>query len=375
MNIFGFSNKFVGTLKKGFVVYVFASLFFIPSALLADTTANLTSSGATINTSACPAFSTSGDYCLLTGPLGTFFSDGKVHIRANGLADYLNSLYKIGVAAATGLALIYITMGGVRYASTDAVTGKDEGRGMISNALLGLMIVLGSYIILNAINPDLLNNNLVLTHSVNLPTVSGNTSGLVIANDGGTSGYVTQPDGTVTFNGKTTQYRLDGDGNLVDESNNPVLNSDGSKARALGPVSTSVGEANQKILSKIQSGATCTKDNCFTSAEAFYNSVGYKPETAYQSNNYVVGGNTLPKTIGTARMPVPGEMVDYRFYTGSDHDDPFHSVIVYSNNGNGNYDVWDWHHSANSSTGLRNVTLNLDSPGAVGYIGRIYTPQ
>jgi hypothetical protein len=75
-------------------------------------------------------------------------------------------------------------------------------------------------------------------------------------------------------------------------------------------------------------------------------------------------------------MPVPGEMVDYRFYgTNSGKADPFHSVVIYSDNGNGNYSVWDWKHSATGPTGLRNVNLNLNNPGQVGYIGRIYTPQ
>ncbi len=146
------------------------------TAVAADSTPN--------STPDCPAFSTSGEYCLLTGKMEGFFPYGVVKIRAEGLDSYLNTLYKVGVAAATGLALIYITIGGVKYASTDAVTGKDEGRGMISNALLGLMIVLGSYIILNAINPDLLKNDLVLDDVKAWVPLSADTNGLVIANDG-----------------------------------------------------------------------------------------------------------------------------------------------------------------------------------------------
>jgi hypothetical protein len=64
-------------------------------------------------------------------------------------------------------------------------------------------------------------------------------------------------------------------------------------------------------------------------------------------------------------MPVPGEMVDYR-YDGS----LFHSVVVYSDLGGGKYSVWDWHHDVNN---LKVVNLNLDS-NTIGGIGRIYDP-
>jgi 3D (Asp-Asp-Asp) domain-containing protein len=106
-------------------------------------------------------FIQSGYYCMLTG-LGNFFPNNEINIRT-GTAHYLDTLYKIGVSVATGLALIFITIGGVQYASTDSFTGSSEGKKKIWSALSGLAVVLGSYIMLNAINPDLLTNNLSLS--------------------------------------------------------------------------------------------------------------------------------------------------------------------------------------------------------------------
>jgi amino acid transporter len=73
-----------------------------------------------------------------------------------GLSNYLNSLYKLGVAAAAGLAVIMVIWGGVEYITAVAGEGKSGGKERITSAILGLLLALGSYIILNTINPDLL---------------------------------------------------------------------------------------------------------------------------------------------------------------------------------------------------------------------------
>ncbi len=78
----------------------------------------------------------------------------------NGLGNYFNAMYKLGVGLATGLAVLMIIWGGVEYATTDAIGGKEEGKERIQNALLGLLLALGSFLILRTVNKDLINVDL-----------------------------------------------------------------------------------------------------------------------------------------------------------------------------------------------------------------------
>src|SRR5690606_22709225 len=58
------------------------------------------------------------------------------------------------------LAVIMITLGGIQYMTTDAISGKTEGKAVITRALLGLMLALASWLILYTINPNILNFSL-----------------------------------------------------------------------------------------------------------------------------------------------------------------------------------------------------------------------
>jgi cell wall-associated NlpC family hydrolase len=89
-------------------------------------------------------------YCLLA-PLGGFS-----RISDSQLADYFGMIFKILIGLAGVLAVIMIFYGGVQYMTTDAIGDKEEGKKRIWNAVIGLLIALGSYTILNTVNPDLL---------------------------------------------------------------------------------------------------------------------------------------------------------------------------------------------------------------------------
>lgn len=71
------------------------------------------------------------------------------------LGAYLNIVVQIIIGLIGLLAVVMIVVGGIKYMSTDAITGKEEGRQTIQNAVLGLLLALGSFIILNSIDPDL----------------------------------------------------------------------------------------------------------------------------------------------------------------------------------------------------------------------------
>lgn len=84
-------------------------------------------------------------------PLGT-----KLIIK--NLPDYILTIYNFAVAAAGILAVVVIMYGGLVWASSagneQTITSAKE---TILSAIIGLIIILGSYTLLNYINPQLLN--------------------------------------------------------------------------------------------------------------------------------------------------------------------------------------------------------------------------
>lgn len=70
--------------------------------------------------------------------------------------NYLNIMIKLIIGFAAVLAMIMIVMGGIEYMTSELVSGKESGKETVTNAILGLLIALGAYMILNTINPALL---------------------------------------------------------------------------------------------------------------------------------------------------------------------------------------------------------------------------
>ena len=75
-----------------------------------------------------------------------------------GLPQYIAGIYNFGLMVAGFLAMVMIMIGGFMYIAAggnQTIIGKAKER--IFNALIGLVILLLSYTILNTINPDLVN--------------------------------------------------------------------------------------------------------------------------------------------------------------------------------------------------------------------------
>jgi len=83
--------------------------------------------------------------------------------NANDPVAYFNSLFRLGVIIAGFLAIIMIVIGGFKYMTTDSVSGKEEGKEAIVAALSGLFLILLSVLLLQIINPDILDFNLFRT--------------------------------------------------------------------------------------------------------------------------------------------------------------------------------------------------------------------
>jgi len=87
-------------------------------------------------------------------------------------ASVLQNLFTISIALAGVLAVLMIVIGGLEYLLSEAFTSKADAIKRIQAALWGLIIILASVVILNTINPDLLNINLSLPDLQNRKTLS-----------------------------------------------------------------------------------------------------------------------------------------------------------------------------------------------------------
>ncbi len=76
------------------------------------------------------------------------------------LSDYVIFMFQLLIGIAIGLAVIMIIVGGMEYITSELPGGKSDGKKRIMGALWGLALALGSYIILNTIDPDILNSDL-----------------------------------------------------------------------------------------------------------------------------------------------------------------------------------------------------------------------
>ncbi len=102
-----------------------------------------------------PCSEAEGEYCLLEPlPMGADGEFSKIN-SGTGLSSYLQTFFKILLGIITVLAVVMIIVGGVQYMTTDAIGGKENGKETVTNALGGLILALGSWLILNTINPDL----------------------------------------------------------------------------------------------------------------------------------------------------------------------------------------------------------------------------
>jgi hypothetical protein len=112
--------------------------------------------------------------------------------QAGGLTaqQYVEALYKLSIAVGAMLAVIQIIFAGVQYMLTDVIPSKSDAISRIRGALLGLVILLGAVLILETINPDLLNLNIFS----NAPSINQIT-GAAPSNSPNLPDHLKPPDG------------------------------------------------------------------------------------------------------------------------------------------------------------------------------------
>lgn len=73
------------------------------------------------------------------------------------LPQYLNQIYLLLIAIGAIIGVIKITFAGMKYSLSDIVTSKEEAKEDIKGVLLGLVLLLIPFVVLNTIYPDLTN--------------------------------------------------------------------------------------------------------------------------------------------------------------------------------------------------------------------------
>jgi hypothetical protein len=136
-------------MNKNFILFIGALLLFSPTTL------------AFAQEKGCVPGQQNGltEYCLLAPlPLG----GPNALTEKTTATQFIPGLFQLAIMLATGLAVLMIIWGGVQYMSTDAWGGKNDAKNTIWNAIMGLLLTLSAWLIINTINPGLLQFNLSL---------------------------------------------------------------------------------------------------------------------------------------------------------------------------------------------------------------------
>ena len=101
------------------------------------------------------------DYTPLAPLPGTF--TGEKGAETTNIGLYLSGAITLLIAVSGALAVLMMIIGGTQYvASGIAPPAKNDAKARIWNAVIGLVLVLVSYLILNSINPNLVKFKLTL---------------------------------------------------------------------------------------------------------------------------------------------------------------------------------------------------------------------
>jgi hypothetical protein len=73
------------------------------------------------------------------------------------IETFLQNIFVFLIGAAAVIAVVQITIGGVQYMTSNAVGSLEDAKSKIRMAIIGLLLILSTYIILQQINPELVN--------------------------------------------------------------------------------------------------------------------------------------------------------------------------------------------------------------------------
>ena len=190
-------------IKKFFLAYLLVYLFFAHSAVFAATSTLPTYSGVSgqIEQYLCSPTDASKDQGNTPG-VGTS-SAAANNSASRDLYKCINQLYKFCIALGGTIAIFFIVVAGYIYMSSDGnQESVDKAKDILVSSITAMVILLGGYVLLKAINPDLIEFKPIQPPSVKLDTSGWNTAPPVVIPPG--SGTTT-PGGAGPTNGMTEQ--------------------------------------------------------------------------------------------------------------------------------------------------------------------------
>lgn len=78
-------------------------------------------------------------------------------LRSESLPQFLNGLFKFAIAIGAMLAVLQFARAGFMYMTSDVWSDKSHAKEILADTILGLFLLLAVWLILNTINPDILN--------------------------------------------------------------------------------------------------------------------------------------------------------------------------------------------------------------------------
>jgi len=140
------------------------------------------------------------------------------------LSIFFNYAYSFAIFIGGALAFILLILAGIKYITSKGSPDKlTDARQQITASIIGLTIILGSYMILNTINPQLV--------ELNFPSISINTPGIDIPSQISTSPIKIQeiPVGTlitseITLSSFMVTQETDPRTDILDSNDEPIYN-------------------------------------------------------------------------------------------------------------------------------------------------------
>lgn len=159
------------------------------------------------------------------------------------ISSYLSGMLKLLIALGAAFAVLRGIIGGVQYiASGITPDAKNRAKSDINNAIIGLVIVLTSYLILNTINPKL------IKFEWSLPPIEGTHAKVTTVATGYAPGYTTCQFNTDCASGYECTFLHSVDGTLGEctPESAPVWNDDSSVRNDLNnpPYNIAVNKPN-----------------------------------------------------------------------------------------------------------------------------------
>ena len=191
-----------------FIVIVFVGAVGVAHAQIdssPETTANVDTLSTTPTPSSAAQQTSAPSGFVALAPIPGLTSGTGGVIDSNTLANFFNNLYKYLIGLAAILAVIEIIRGGIEISTQDSVSKQGVGRHRITQAILGLILVLAPVLVFSIINPSILNL------SLNLPKLDTAAiipfGGAAGGTGGGTGGATTPTTPVVTpAKGCTTSF-------------------------------------------------------------------------------------------------------------------------------------------------------------------------